>query len=906
MSFSHLALRQLFAAVMIIALGFLTSTAAAFAQDPPIVPNAEFAIPSAEVEITGAGVQPAVITVTVGAQVFWANMTGQEVQLSDMPLPQKEGDLYLPLVTAPGVQSKSSEGVAAANQPNAALWTSEPIAPAAQYSRTFLQAGEFPYYASHLPTQAGTIVVLSDTLASTVLIDAETGGVVEAGGSRLEIPPGALAQDTAIVMSELITGMTMQADGMQAVRLEPSGLQFSQPAALTITYGETGGFDEELLDVFAFNELTGEWEQHPIVAQDKAINTAVVSVNHFSLWFTHIADPVYLVMHIPGKFLDPGDILYTLADGTQTWFPGHTGIYSETVGATLTDNGVQKIMESNAWLPGYTRDCGWGAGWARRSGGVRPLTLDEFINDPNHLYMGAHYNAKASLQDKRNAKDFAVAQQGAGFLLVGQGNFTAACFSCVGLVEASYDHADDLTSEDINIIKDWAEPGWITPLQQFRQTAVVSDIDLQVGEQIRIPIKGVYLTQGADGSSHYEYTLLHPLVNLLPDGSTYSRGIFEWIPQRGDAGKNYTVQFQAQAIVEGKERTATQNLTIHVQAAPNQAPLANNDSAATSESLAVTINVLSNDSDPDGDALTITNVSSPAHGSAAIQGQSILYTSNAGYTGNDSFTYTVSDGSLNDTADVAVTVAATGLDTAEMVLIPAGAFQMGCDSSNPAETYCYSDERPLHTVNLSAYSIDKYEVTNARYKACEDAGVCTPPGNVNSYTRSPYYSAAAYTDYPVIYITWVQAEAFCNWAGKRLPTEAEWEKVARGSSDTRKYPWGNAAIDCSKANFYDNGNGTGLCVGDTSRVGSYPSGASPYGVMDMAGNVREWVNDWYDGGYYSVSPGTNPQGPATGSFRVLRGGSWKYNGDYVRSAERGGNPPEVWDSVSGFRCVRSQ
>lgn len=233
----------------------------------------------------------------------------------------------------------------------------------------------------------------------------------------------------------------------------------------------------------------------------------------------------------------------------------------------------------------------------------------------------------------------------------------------------------------------------------------------------------------------------------------------------------------------------------------------------------------------------------------------------------------------------------------EMVLVPAGTFTMG--SSNVG-----GNAIPEHTVYLDAYWIDKHEVSNIEYKRFCDA-------TSHSYPPDPGFSGMAgyflnFPDFPVVNVTWADAVAFASWCDKRLPTEAEWERAAKGSADNRLWPWGsvfNAEID----GVTEHANVSGATDGwpYTAPVGSYPSGVSPAGCLDMAGNVLEWINDWYDSAYYSSSPANNPPGPVSGTYRVLRGGLWNYGSSNARCAYRYYFPPTYRYTNLGFRCART-
>jgi len=263
----------------------------------------------------------------------------------------------------------------------------------------------------------------------------------------------------------------------------------------------------------------------------------------------------------------------------------------------------------------------------------------------------------------------------------------------------------------------------------------------------------------------------------------------------------------------------------------------------------------------------------------------------------------------------------------DMVLIPAGEFLMG----SPAGSDGLPDEQPQRSIFVSSVFIDRHEVTNEEYHAFVLAANYRMPENNNpaSTLWSNQAPMPGIERHPVVNVSWTDAVAYCHWNGKRLPTEAEWEKAARGT-DGRRYPWGNqwdiqlansASYWAGRTIEFDSGadweafwvKGEGARVAKekglngevlTMPVGSFPAAVSPYGLVDMAGNVAEWVQDWYDPNYYRSAPVTNPAGPARGAIKSMRGGSWLKPAVSLRTSDRDWGTMDSRPSGTGFRCAK--
>ncbi len=235
------------------------------------------------------------------------------------------------------------------------------------------------------------------------------------------------------------------------------------------------------------------------------------------------------------------------------------------------------------------------------------------------------------------------------------------------------------------------------------------------------------------------------------------------------------------------------------------------------------------------------------------------------------------------------------------VYVPAGEFLMGNAGGD-------EEEQPPHVVYLDEFWIDQTEVTNMMYRICVEAGLCNEPTMPSFH---PAYTDPSTLNHPVIHVSWDDAKTYCEWAERRLPTEAEWEKAARGF-DERLYPWGNSEPTSDKLNLCDQNCSNEWKVSwlddgyaHSAPVGSYPAGASPYGTLDMAGNVLEWVADWYDEAYYTNTQMENPTGAMEGERRVTRGGAWSDGAYNSRVTHRESQPPNERNDVIGFRCART-
>ncbi|HXF62224.1 MAG TPA: DPP IV N-terminal domain-containing protein [Caldilineaceae bacterium] len=388
------------------------------------------------------------------------------------------------------------------------------------------------------------------------LILAEHGGTLQLDNITLFIPPHALPQNTFVSLNKPQVEATLDEDGIELVGVEPTGLSLLKPATLTVRYNDSASLDEHFLNVAGLDAQTGEWVHYPISQRDSAQNTFSVAVTRFSLHVVYSDEPLYLALDLPAKYLQPGDLLFSLAPACDTgvayWMAGYTAIYSETV---PFGSGKPDIIEA-APFGGTRLSC-------PAPGGVREWTLANFTGRSCNFYLGARRPPLASAGQGQAARDFATRQIGKGYLRIDQsvtGDRAGNCYSCAGLVENAYQTAG------ANLIPTGEQPGLLTPLQLFERTAPVSEITVGVGEPVRIPVRGVVKVQQPSAADRYQLggTLWG---SNLPDGSRFRDGVFEWTPQLDDDGQTFAFAFSLAATVGDRQYTVTQPFTITVRSA---------------------------------------------------------------------------------------------------------------------------------------------------------------------------------------------------------------------------------------------------------------------------------------------------------------------------------------------------
>ncbi|MEW6755286.1 MAG: SUMF1/EgtB/PvdO family nonheme iron enzyme [Candidatus Latescibacterota bacterium] len=399
-----------------------------------------------------------------------------------------------------------------------------------------------------------------------------------------------------------------------------------------------------------------------------------------------------------------------------------------------------------------------------------------------------------------------------------------------------------------------------------------------------IPLDASSSTDPEDGTLTYHWQAVDPPGPAAISDSTALRTTVD-LTQSG--------AYRFRLTVSDGELSAADEVVITVRAAGNRPPMAN---AGPDQEVAPGAQVNldgSASTDPEGTPLSYrwSVGRTPGLAVALSDTTAVAPSFVAAEVGEYVFGLVVWDGTHTSLQDVVtVRVAEHGyVERSEMIEVPAAAFSMGSEQGA-------ADERPVHRVEVSTFWIDKYEVTAAQYEACVQAGACAPSGRSAGCNGARSDRA----DHPANCVTYEQARDLCAWADKRLPTEAEWEKAARGL-DGRRFPWGNEYPSRDLLNY-------GNLVGSTTPVGRYPAGASFYGVHDLGGNVHEWTADYYAADYYGQSPAQDPPGPATGTLRVVRGGSWKVGVpvEALTATVRQAFLPTTSDNTLGLRCARSE
>ena len=407
--------------------------------------------------------------------------------------------------------------------------------------------------------------------------------------------------------------------------------------------------------------------------------------------------------------------------------------------------------------------------------------------------------------------------------------------------------------------------------------------DLIVGTGANVPLSGINSSDPDGDDLTYSWAVIAAPDSVEIADSTAVQTYFVAIA----AG-----EYRFRLRVNDGEFSSENEVSILIRAASNLPPIAEaGQDQQVAQGSVIELDG-SGSSDPDGDSFELTyrwSIGRVPEGNVTLSDSTAMRPSFiAELPGEYVFGLSVSDGELTSLQDVVTITVLERLfnEVAEMIEIPAGTFVMG--SATGAV-----DEGPEHTVQLDTYWIDKYEVSTVQYQACVDAGNCEPTGT----TAGCNSVASERSDHPINCVNWTQADTYCLWSQKRLPTEAEWERAAKGDG-RRPFPWGHEAPSHDLLNFNNN-------VGSTTRVGSYPLGTSPFGLHDISGNVQEWTGDFYAADYYTDSPTSNPQGPTEGVLRVVRGASWKLGipQEVLTTTVRFAFVPSTRDHSLGFRCA---